>query len=445
MQSLFFFIVSLSILIVIHEFGHFWVARKCGVKVIRFSVGFGTPFLTWRDKLGTEFAIAPIPLGGYVKMLDEREGPVAPEEQHLSFNNKSLKARTAIVAAGPLANLLFAVAAYWLIFVSGIPGLRPITDQIEPSSVAESAGLVNGVEILSVDSLKTPTWQSVIKAMQPGLDKGDTIAIEAKVSGTIKQYLIPLPKLGIEKRHQVLDEIGISPLRPAIPPIIGEIIPSHAAEKAGLQPGDKLLWVDGHPLDNWAQWVKLIQASPNQALTITIERNEAHLELILTPDQNESGEGYIGAAVDTTQVVIPDYLNAELSYSPVEALFRAVEEVWNFSSLTLQSLGGMLTGAVSTDNIGGPISIAQMAGSSAEQGLQNFINFMAVISITLGILNLLPIPVLDGGHLLLFFIEWVKGEPLNEAAQMFGQKVGIVFLLTLMFFAFYNDLTRLFG
>ena len=445
MHSLIFFLIALAILIIIHEYGHFWVARRCGVKVLRFSVGFGKPIWQKVGKDGTEYVLAPIPMGGYVKMLDEREMPVSEEQAQFAFNRQSLAKRVAIVSAGPIANLIFAILAYWMLFVVGVSGIKPIIDDVHPASIAAQAGLNPSDEILQVDGKRTPTWNSVYKALIQKAEYGERTEILVLTSGIEQQYALVIPQVSIDQAGSILDKIGIEPLRPAIKPVLGEIVPDSPAQKAGLKVGDVLLSSQQQTIDNWSKWVELIQASAGKELNIEIQRNEQRLTLTLTPQAGDDGKGRIGAAVDASQSTIPQELQAELSYGPVEAVWQAVIQTWDFSSSTLKSLWGMITGKVSTDNLGGPISIAQIAGSSAEQGVTSFISFLAMISITLGILNLLPIPMLDGGHLAMFAVEAVRGKPISEITQMQIQKVGFLILIMVMFIAFFNDLTRVFG
>jgi len=445
MHSLIFFLIALAILIIIHEYGHFWVARRCGVKVLRFSVGFGKPIWQKVGKDGTEYVLAPIPMGGYVKMLDEREMPVTEEQAQFAFNRQSLAKRVAIVSAGPIANLIFAILAYWMLFVVGVSGIKPIIDDVHPASIAAQAGLNPSDEILQVDGKRTPTWNSVYKALIQKAEYGERTEILVMTSGIVQQYALVIPQVSIDQASSILDKIGIEPLRPAIKPVLGEIVPDSPAQKAGLKVGDVLLSSQQQTIDNWSKWVELIQASAGKELNIEIQRNEQRLTLTLTPQAGDDGKGRIGAAVDASQSTIPQELQAELSYGPVEAVWQAMIQTWDFSSSTLKSLWGMITGKVSTDNLGGPISIAQIAGSSAEQGVTSFISFLAMISITLGILNLLPIPMLDGGHLAMFAVEAVRGKPISEITQMQIQKVGFLILIMVMFIAFFNDLTRVFG
>ena len=445
MHSLIFFLIALAILIIIHEYGHFWVARRCGVKVLRFSVGFGKPIWQKVGKDGTEYVLAPIPMGGYVKMLDEREMPVSEEQAQFAFNRQSLAKRVAIVSAGPIANLLFAVLAYWILLVVGVSGIKPVIDDVRPASIAAEAGLHAGDEIQQIDGNDTPTWDSVYKALIQKAEYGEKIDITVSSASIKQEHSLILPQVGLEQVGNILEQIGIEPLRPSIKPILGEVIPGSPAEKAGLKAGDMLVSAQQETIPSWNQWVELIQASAGKTLDIELLRDGDRLGLTLIPETGEDGKGRIGAAVDASQTAIPQELQAELRYGPIEAIKYAVIQTWDFSSSTLKSLWGMVTGKVSTDNLGGPISIAQIAGSSAEQGVMSFISFLAMISITLGILNLLPIPMLDGGHLAMFAFEAVRGKPLSDTMQVQIQKVGFLVLIMVMFIAFFNDLSRVFG
>tara|TARA_R110001583_G_scaffold177418_2_gene332634 strand:- start:134207 stop:135550 length:1344 start_codon:yes stop_codon:yes gene_type:complete len=447
MQSLLFFIIALAILVVIHEFGHFWVARRCGVKVLKFSVGFGKPLWQKQGKDGTQYILAAIPLGGFVKMLDEREGDVADEDLDKTFNRKPLRSRVAIVAAGPIANLLFAVMAYWIIFMVGIPGLRSIVDEVVPESPAAYAQLIGGDEILRVEGRDTPTWLAVHKALARIAESGGSAELSVNTGSAEVSRSIDIPKWQFDPDapESLLQVLGISPINIALKPVLGTILEGGPADRAGLQVGDELIAADDVLIGSWSAWVTLIRANAEKALTVNIKRAEQNISVILTPQRTAEDVGQIGAGVDVSKTTVPAGLETELRYSPISAIGQAVLETWQFSSSTVKSLGGMLTGTVSSKNIGGPITIAQYAGASAERGVMSFLSFLAMISISLGILNLLPIPVLDGGHLAMYIVEWLRGSPLSEQAQLQGQKVGMVLLLMLMFLAFFNDLSRLFG
>jgi len=447
MESLLYLIVTLAILVVVHEFGHFWVARRCGVKVLKFSVGFGKPLWSRFGKDGTEYIVAAIPLGGYVKMLDEREGDVAEEELDQTFNRKSLGSRVAIVAAGPIANLLFAIIAYWFVFVLGIPGIRSIVEDVTPNTPAAYAHISAGDEITAINGSQTPTWSSAYRKLAKLAENGGVAKLTVNTGGSKVERQIDIPKRDFSTpgSQSLLEQLGLSPLRVDLRPIIGSVVDGGAADKAGLHAGDEIIAVDGLLIDGWSQFVDIVQHSADKPLEVTIKRVSGTEVLSITPRNGENNSGKIGVTVDSSKTIIPLELQAVEQYGWGSAIARACYETWSFSSSTLKSLAGMLTGAVSSKNIGGPITIAQYAGASADQGLISFIGFLAMISISLGILNLLPIPILDGGHLALYFVEWLRGSPLSEQVQLQSQKIGIILLLMLMFLAFFNDLTRLFG
>jgi len=447
MQSLFFFVIALAILIAIHEFGHFWVARRCGVKVLKFSIGFGKPIWQKTASNGTQYILAAIPLGGYVKMLDEREGDVPVEQLDQAFNRQSLGKRTAIVAAGPIANLLFAIVAYWLVFISGIPGIKPIVDEVEVGSPAAFAQLMPGDQINKINGELTPTWSSVNQAFMTIAEQGGTAELSVLTQDIehLRRIEITKQSLLTDEPKSIIKQLGLVPMLYDLKPVIGQVMPQQAAELAGLQTGDIILLTDGQKIDSWRAWVEVIKASPETELTIALNRDNRLTTLTLKPNRSEEGHGFIGAGVDATATAMPDSLKSELRYGPLEGIVKAVNMTWQMSSLTIKSFIAMLKGELSSKNLGGPISIAQFAGASADKGITAFISFLAIISISLGILNLLPIPILDGGHLMLYFFEWLRGKPISETVQLQGQKIGLILLLTLMFFAFFNDLSRLFG
>ncbi len=448
LSSVFFFILALAILITVHEFGHYWVARKLGVKVLRFSIGFGKPL--WRKVGGpdnTEYVVAAIPLGGYVRMLDEREGDVAPEEQHRAFNRQSLARRFAIVVAGPVFNFILAIAAYWLIFVMGTVGMKPIVGAVTADSIAAQAGLSQGDEIVSVAGKRTFTWENVVVGMlESALDSGEIVlkvkpsADSAEVEHRFQFATIPDDL----NRGGFLDQIGMRPYRPAMPPAIGELSPEGAASDAGMQVGDLIISADGVAVTDWEEWVSYVRARPDKAIAVIVMRDGAQVALSLTPAALTSREGKIGkigAGVVLQQM--PAELVAHIQYGPLDSLVNATAKTWDMSVLTLNMLGKMVVGDVALSNLSGPISIARYAGYSASIGFISFLTFLAIISISLGVLNLLPIPMLDGGHLMYYLIEMVKGSAVSERTQIFGQKIGIAMLLGLMVVAFYNDILRL--
>ena len=442
MYSLLFLIITLAILVVVHEYGHFWVARRCDVKVLKFSVGFGKPLWSRLGLDGTEYIVAAIPLGGYVKMLDEREGDVPEHEKHHAFNNKSLSVRTAIVAAGPIANLAFAVFAYWFIFVLvGVPGTRSLIDTVAPDSPAERANIMAGNEIKLINGKTTLAWSSVYRELSRLSEDGGVANITMAASDV--NHLLYVPKR--DENTALLQQLGLEPIQVELLPVLADITQSGAADKAGLISGDVIKTVDEHKIESWRDFVKCVQTNAGNTLKVVVQRDEQEKIILLTPRRGEDGAGKIGVKVDASQTPFPEHLRTVERYGLLDALGCAMVEVWSFSSATLKSIGGMLTGAVSSNNIGGPIAIAQYASASADSGIISFVSFLAMISISLGLLNLLPIPILDGGHLMFYFIEWIRGKPVSETMQMQGQKIGLFLLLMLMFLAFSNDLTRLFG
>lgn len=446
--SLLAFILAIGVLVTVHEFGHFWVARRLGVKVLRFSIGFGKPL--WKKTFGadrSEFVVAALPLGGYVKMLDEREGEVAPDELDRAFNRQPVTTRVAVVVAGPLFNLLFAVAAYWLMFVVGIPGLRPVVGDVTSGSYAEQAGIVAGDEILSVQGEPTPTWESTVMALlDAGLDEQRAIDLQVRDPGGVERTLeAKLPHSGeLLEQGGVLHNFGILPWQ--LPAVIDEVLAGEAAQRAGLRSGDRIVAADGTPVTGWNDWVEYVRARPEQAISIEVLRDGATIRLELVPKRVTEGgtaHGFIGASVRLPASDQHDTMRVVVHYGLLEAFPAALGKTWEVTTLTLRTLWKMLTGKASVGNLSGPISIARYAGESAAIGLATFLGFLGIVSVSLGVLNLLPIPVLDGGHLLFYLVELVKGSPVSEAVQLAGQKIGIALLLMLMTVAFYNDLVRL--
>jgi regulator of sigma E protease len=454
MESLLFTLVSfigaLAILIAVHEFGHFWVARKLGVKVLRFSIGFGRAL--WRRTSatdGTEYVIAAIPLGGYVKMLDEREGPVEPEEQHRAFNRQSLGVRSAIVVAGPLFNFIFAILAFWLIFITGDTGLKPIVGKVETDSIAEQVGFTHGDVILAVADQPTPTWESVVYAMlSEALDSTNLHIVVRSQTGVEHVYQLASDGFSeLAEDGMLLQNLGLSPDRPTLPPVIGEVLDGEPAALAGLKPGDRIANVDGVEMVDWSDWVDYVRKRPGQALELEIDRKGDYFTMQITPLVIEGdGENYgrIGASVRVPDDLMDDY-RAVVKYGPIDAIGQSLHKTWDLSLLMLRMLGKMIIGEVSVKNLSGPISIADSAGKSASYGVSYFLKFLAVVSVSLGVLNLLPIPVLDGGHLFFFLIEGVKGRPLSDRFLEQGQKIGLLILLVIMSIAFYVDINRFLG
>ncbi|MCW8982932.1 MAG: sigma E protease regulator RseP [Gammaproteobacteria bacterium] len=443
------FIVVLSLLIAIHEYGHFWVARKCGVKVIRFSIGFGQALWKRKGKVDdTEYVIAAIPLGGYVKMLDEREGEVDEADLERAFNRQPLHKRFAIVSAGPIANLLFAVFAYWLMFLNGVPGLKPFVGEVLPETPAAVAGLNSGDEIISVDGQATPTWQAVIEAVLPRAILGEQVPIQFQREQQSIDQVLDFTALNVNniKPENLSKSTGLQPFRPKIKPVLDQVVAGSAAERAGLLHGDQIIALDGVAVDNWQEFVESIQKSGGKEITVELLRDGGALSVKVTPTatMDKEGESYgkIGVSLLVDSELLSKY-QAVWQFGPLEAVGEAIEKSWRIGSLTLKMIGEMIVGRASVDNLSGPISIARYAKTSADAGLSQLLGFIAVISISLGVLNLLPIPVLDGGHLFFYIIEWIKGGPLPEKVEIFGQQVGMALLLLLMSVAIYNDLVRL--
>ena len=465
------FIATIGILVTFHEYGHFIVARRLGFKVLRFSVGFGKPFYRWKgrtpsspsvsgapESAATEYWLSSIPLGGYVKLLDEREGPVPAAERHMAFNRRPIPHRIAVLAAGPGFNFLLAIMAYWLMFVTGVPSLKAFVGDISPGSTAAQAGLAEYDEILAIGGRPTPTWEAATLAIL------DELLSDGRIDMTVEgaDGQARAVELDVRGREAELTEpeslwagLGFSP--GPLPPVIGDLAPDGPAERAGLLRGDRLLSADGEPIDNWGTWVEFIRARPDTTVSVLVQRDGQNRRLTLeigsvlvqrdgqepdltleigSEEQDMQVIGRIGAGAD---------LFVEQRYGAIEAIPRGIAKTWEMSALTLRMLGRMVVGDVSVRNISGPITIAAFAGDSARAGLSAILSFLAIVSVSLGILNLLPVPLLDGGQIVYQLVEWVKGSPMSERSLVVGQQLGLVMLFVLMSFAFYNDLSRIFG
>ncbi|HIF51788.1 MAG TPA: RIP metalloprotease RseP [Thiotrichaceae bacterium] len=451
LQSIVAFIVALGVLITFHEFGHYWIARRCDVKILRFSIGFGrTIYKRTFGEDKTEFVIAALPLGGYVKMLDEREGDVKEEDLPRSFNYKPLWQRFAIVSAGPIFNFIFAIFAYWIVFVIGVNGLKPFIGDVEPLSISSRAGLVSGQEIISINNVKTPTWSTVVDALVNYTVNADVININVIDSEGVEQNAqIDLSEISIDEMAEgkLLEALGLSVIKLKLAAIIGEILPGGAAERSGLLQNDEIISVDGGAVTSWGEWVAIIRKSPDQMLELAVLRGGLTMTIEIIPERLELENeiiGRIGAGAYRPDGWFESYFTLE-AYSVPYAFIKASKKTWEMSVLTLRVLGKMLVGEASVKNLSGPISIAKYAGQSAGIGLVAFLSFMAIVSVSLGVLNLLPVPLLDGGHLMYYLVELVIGKPVSEAMQILGQQVGLVLLLGLMSIAIFNDITRLFG
>jgi regulator of sigma E protease len=440
-------LVALGVLVTIHEYGHFWVARRCGVKVLRFSVGFGSPLLRWHDRQGTEFVVAAIPLGGYVKMLDEREGDVPPELLDQSFNRKSVRQRIAIVAAGPVANFLLALLFFWVVAMLGSQQVRPVIGAVEAGSLADVAGLQVGQEIVAVDGEPTTGWAAVNLQLVSRLGESGNLELSVREPGSSvdspRQVVLDNWLRGADEPDPIAS-LGIRPWRPVLHPVLAQLDPEGPAFAAGLQVGDRLLALDGQSLADWQQLVDQVRGLPGKQISLLVERQGQQLDVPLTLAARGEGEavsGYLGAGVAGGDW--PAEMLREVSYGPLDAVVEGAKNTWTMSVLTLNSLKKMLFGELSVKNLSGPITIAKVAGASAESGLSDFLKFLAYLSISLGVLNLLPIPVLDGGHLLFYLVEWVRGRPLSERVQGWGMQIGISLVVGVMLLALVNDLSRL--
>jgi regulator of sigma E protease len=450
LSSVFAFVVAIALLVAVHEYGHFWTARRCGVRVLRFSIGFGPVLWSRRGKQGTEYAISALPLGGYVKMLDEREGPVDAADLPHAFNRQSLAKRSAIVFAGPLANFLFAIFAFWLVHLLPASGIKPVIGEVVADSPAARAGLLAGSEIRTVNQEVVHTWQDAVRSMVLRGVEGDAqIAIGVDDGdGALRTRILALPEPMPQDPILLLDQWGLEPWRPQQPAVIGEVFMGEAAAEAGLQAGDEILAVNGEPVQDWQDWVLRVRAAPEQRLRITLLRQGVEQQRWLTPRVSEDGRGArigrIGAALGGV-VEIPEDMQVTVQAGPLEAMVLAWRRTAEITRLTLKVLGRMLVGAEDTRQLGGPVTIAQQAGASAAAGTAPFLAFLALISLSLGILNLLPIPVLDGGHLLFYAVEWLRGRPLSERVQGIAQQLGMAAILGLMFLALFNDVLRILG
>ena len=449
LHTLFFFVIAIGILISFHEFGHFWVARKTGVKVLRFSVGFGK--VLWshqKNPDATEYVLSAIPLGGYVKMVDEREGAVKAEDVQFAFNHQSLWVRTAIVAAGPIFNLMLAIALFWAVLVLGETGMRPILGEVKQGTLAAAAGFVEGEEIISVNDKATKTWTEAMSVLiTSAMDGEPNIKVKVKnITDEQNDRIINLTDNDIQDSEKLYDRLGFKPWSPKLKPIIDKVLPDGAALAAGLKNDDLIISADGKAITDWMQWVDYVKKRPDITISVIVDRQGIRLILPITPKSEQSGaetEGKIGASVAMPEGLMKSMM-VEYSLPPLDAIPVAFKTTYDYSIMTLKMMGKMLIGKASVKNLSGPISIAQIAGQSASMGLVYFIKFMALVSVSLGVLNLLPVPVLDGGHLMFFGIEAIKGSPVSEKVQIFFQQIGMALLLLLMVTAMVVDVQRLF-
>jgi len=450
MIYVFSFLVTVGVLVIIHELGHYAAARMMDVKILRFSVGFGRPL--WVRRRGpdqTEWVVAAIPLGGFVKMLDEREGEVAPQDAPRAFNRKSVAARIFIVLAGPIANLLLAVLLYWALFIAGLPGVKPMVAAPAPASAAAAAGLADGDTIRAIGGDSVDTWNDVRWYLLKDAVRHDDATIEVEGAGgahaTRRLELSGLSKDDLDR--DFLGKLGLKPFRPRAPAELGHVLRGSAAERAGLAEGDRILSVSGTAVPTWFDFTALVAASPGKPLDLEVERQGRRFVLHVVPDAVADGDTRIGRlgveAGEATRRAL-ERMRIVVRYDPFTAMGKAVAKVTDLCGFTVKMLARMVVGQVSWRNLSGPITIADYAGQSAQLGWIAWLGFLALVSVSLGVLNLLPIPLLDGGHLVYYFAEIVKGSPVSERTMEIGQRFGLALLLGLTVFAFYNDINRLF-
>jgi len=440
------FILALGILVTVHEYGHFWVARKAGVKVLRFSIGFGKPLLKWHDKYNTEYVIAAIPLGGYVKMLDERVDEVPANQRHLSFNAKSVQARIAIVAAGPMANFLFAIFSLAVMYMVGVQTIKPVVGNVVEGSRAEQAGILPTQQIIKIGDDDISNWQDATFSLMSHL--GDKSVAVTLRNENYQQTTQTLNLDGWKLDQQdvpPLSSLGIVPFRPQATLTIAAITKDSAAEQANLQVNDVILAVNGETMSSWQQLVNLITQSANKSLQFSVKRQDSIKTIIVTPNSrvvsNGVEQGFLGVAPVVEQW--PDDFVETRHYGPLDSIVLGTKETWRLITLSFDMIGNLITGQVSVKNLSGPVGIAVGAGTSVSYGLVAFLSFLALISVNLGVFNLLPLPVLDGGHLMYYIIELLRKKPVSEKTQEFGFKVGALLLIFLTCFALFNDVSRL--
>lgn len=452
-ETLFYTFIAFGVLVTFHEYGHFWVARRCNVRVEKFSIGFGKKLFSWRDKHNTEFILAALPLGGYVKMLDEREGQIAAEDRPYAFTQKTVLQRMAIISAGPIANFLLAIVVYWFLFLGGEKGLAPVIGDINQASLASQAGLEVGMEITAVDGVKTHTWASVNRQLFDFIGTTGDIPLTVRYSNSSSEFQVPVAVnswLRDEDNPSPIRELGLQPAFEFEGLVLGPVSETGSGYKGGLRQGDSLMAVNGVDIDSADGFIQLVSNAADQTLVIDLERPHKDAEgsdfmvLEVVPEKVlKNGEfvGQLGIQL-AVKGTYPEELMRQIDYNLLSAFSRAVEETISTAGFILSSLGKLIVGDLSAKNLSGPITIAKMAGDTAKTGLDNFIRFIAILSIMLGVMNLLPIPVLDGGHLVYCVVEWIKGSPVSDQVQLIGYKIGFFLLISLMIFATFNDLTR---
>ncbi|MGI3093379.1 sigma E protease regulator RseP [Vibrio diabolicus] len=442
------FIVALGILVAVHEFGHFWVARRCGVKVEKFSIGFGKSIWSKVGKDGTEYSISMIPLGGYVKMVDSRVDEVPEHEKHLAFDKKPLWKRTSIVAAGPIFNFLFAIFAYWLVFLIGIPAVKPVIGEVTPNSIVAEAGIESGMELKSISGIKTPDWESVNMGLisNIGDDLMTVTLTSANEVGSEVTKTLDLREWEFDPETQsAMQSLGFAPYTPEVYRVIEQVSQGGAAEKAGVLPGDEIVAIGEQRITEWKQVVEAVRSNPDTPIELTVLRQGYEQTLTLTPGSRELANkevvGFAGIAPKVAEW--PESYRFDLQFGVFESVGKAVDKTGQVIGLTISMLKKLIVGDVGLNNLSGPISIAKGAGATADYGLVYFLGFLALISVNLGIINLVPLPMLDGGHLLFFAIEAVIRRPVPERVQEMGFRIGGAIIFSLMALALFNDFTRL--
>jgi regulator of sigma E protease len=446
LSTIFFFLLALGVLIAFHEFGHFYVARKCHVHVIRFSIGFGKPLLRWIDKKGTEFVLAAVPLGGYVKMLGESKTERVPESlKSLSFSQKSVWARMCIIAAGPIFNLILAFFALWAMFVIGITSFAPIIGAVQPGSPAGIAQLKSMDEIMSINDVSVNTWQDIRERLVTSIGDKTPMILRLYNIKTSTYHFAELSEANLALENEdIISALGITPAFPSISPVIGKVRPNDAGARAGLRSGDRILAINGEKIHDWMQVIPIIQANPHQNMKVTIRREGEKQTIELYPAEKKQGKktiGFIGVEAKMPKHFKAIWLRKE-QYSFLGAMKPALNETISLVQLSFRLIGKMVTGAVSIKSISGPIGMVQLTSQAIQMGLAYYLSFIALISVSLGVLNLLPIPILDGGHLLYCVFEVILRRPISEGARLMGARVGFVVLVTLMFVAVFNDICR---
>ena len=441
-------LATIAVLVAVHEYGHFWVARRCGVKVLRFSIGFGSSICSWRDRRGTEYSIGAIPLGGYVKMLDEREGEVPEAARDPTFPRKPVLQLIGGLSAGPLAYVLLALAVDWSLFLAGETGYAPVIGKVEAGSLAEVAGLEAGQEIVAVDGQETPTWQALSFSLLDRIGDTGTITFAVKYPGSDMVYesqAVVERWLSGQDEPDLYGGLGISMYTPEVPPVVSQVVDDSPAEQAGLLAGDRIIRADGVALPLWIDWVDYVRARPEQAIELELMRGDQLVRTRIVPERlvDENGEAFGRVGLGVALPEMPEELLRRFERGPLEALGASLNRTGELTVFTLKSIKKMVMGLISPKNLSGPITIAKVASASAKSGLEAYIGFLALLSVSLGVLNLLPIPVLDGGHLLFYFAELLAGRPVPEKIQALGDQVGLFLVLGIMFLALYNDFSRL--